>query len=381
MTTRTRLRSSVFTGYRTDNFGSNITISRSYESMHEQCVDDVGVGDNGPLTITRISRSGGTISGVQPAGSYTWNNYPCTWVTDVYTITPLAIAGRPTNSFMAASLLARTQPLRVSTVSWEYLNDLHDLGSRAKDEMGRRLGLLKKVAPPAMWRHLKFASRLNLLYQFGILPLISDIETLFKFQKSVDKRIAELKRLYQNTGLRRTVPLWKGSNYTTFHNQTIQSQGVSLSCSVAKLTTSEIRGHVRWHAIVPITPSDEQLRSMAKKAILGLTIDPYTVYELMPWSWLIDYFFNLGTNIKANKNQLTMFHDSVRIMEHIRTRTTTSNHTSKTYSTGIVRCSPIFITTESKTRSLATPTVSASETILTNSQLSILGSLGVLKLL
>jgi len=121
------------------------------------------------------------------------------------------------------------------------------------------------------------------------------------------------------------------------------------------------------------------LRSMAKKAILGTELDPYTFYELMPWSWLIDYFFNLGTNIKANKNQLTMFHDAVRIMEHTRTRTTTSNHTFKVYSTGTVRCTPMYITNETKTRSLATPTINAQETILNNSQLSILGSLGVLR--
>lgn len=378
MTTRTRLRSSVYTGYRTDNFGSNITISRSYESLHEQCTDDVGVGDNGPLTITRISRSGGLIRGVQPPGSYTWNDYPCTWILDVYTTTPLAVSGRPSNSTMAASLLARTQPLRAETVAWEYLNDIHDLGSRAQKEMARRLGLLQKEFPPKLYRELKFAARLNLLYQFGIIPLISDIQVLMRFQKSVDKRMAELRRLYENTGLRRTVPLWAGSNYATFHNQTINSQGVTLACSVAKFTGITIRGHVRWHAIVPVVPLDDRLRAMAKSAILGTDVDPYTLYELMPWSWLIDYFFNLGTMIKANKNQLTMFHDSVRIMEHTRTRTSTSNHTSKTYTTGTVTCSPIFVTNETKTRSLATATVNAQETMLKSGQLSILSSLTVL---
>jgi hypothetical protein len=96
----------------------------------------------------------------------------------------------------------------------------------------------------------------------------------------------------------------------------------------------------------------------------------------MPWSWLADYFLNLGNLVKAAKNLTTITHDAVRIIEHRRTRTISSNHT---LGGGSVTCTPMFIVHETKKRTLAVPTLNAQESILTDGQLSILGSLAVLR--
>ena len=380
MQVRNRLKVEVYTGSRTERFGSHVTNTRSYESVHESCEDVTGedAGDNQPLYIERYERSGGLINGVSASAltGYIWNGYPCAYVTDAYTVSHLSIPGQPSDGSLATSFLARTQPYAAKTQLWEYADELAGYGSLAQRKFGERLGLLRKVAPPQTWRHLKFAARLNLLYQFGIRPLISDIETLLSFQQAVDRRVDQIKRVYGPRGYRRTADLWSGSNVATVSNQIIQSQGSTLTARINKSTSVHVRGHVRWRALFPVQKSDAQLRRMARQSLLGTDFDPYTAWELMPWSWLSDYFLNLGNLVKAAKNMTTITHDAVRIIEHRRTRTFSSNHS---LGGGSVTCTPMNIVHETKKRTLAVPTLNAQESILTDGQLSILGSLTVLK--
>lgn len=360
-----------------------MTSSRTYTSLSEVVDDETGPGDNSPtFTVERITRSGGLINGIEKSNlsGYIWNDYPCAYVTDSYLTSHLSISGRPSNSTLAAQVAARTQPLRSSMVSLEYLSDLSDLGSKAQSEMLKRLRGLGKSFPLSRWPKLRRAAKLNLLYHFGIVPLLSDIETLLEFQGLVDARAKELKRLYQGPrGLRRTVDLWSGSNTTTIPSQTIQSYGVLLHARITKTTTENVKGHIRWHTIYPVGVSDQALRAKAKKAILGYSLDPATLYELMPWSWLVDYFSNLGTIVKGAKNLFDFTHSAVRIMDHHRTYSSSSNHDTTGSGANIITCTPMFCIHESKTRRIATPSLIAQDAILTESQLSILGSLTVLR--
>nr|UOL49021.1 MAG: hypothetical protein 1 [Leviviridae sp.] len=383
MAIRNRVRSSVFTGYRTEKFGSHLTNSRSYTSLSESCDDETGPGDNSPtFTVERTTRDGGLINGIEKSNlsGYIWNDYPCAYVTDSYLTSHLGISGRPSNSTLAAQVAARTQPFRSSMVSLEYLSDLSDLGGKAQNEFLRRLRGLSKVTRLERWPRLRKAAKLNLIHQFGILPLISDIETLLEFQSLVDARAKELKRLYEGPrGLRRTLDLWSGSSNANIPSQTIQSYGVLLHARITKTTTEKVKGHIRWHTNYPVAVSDQALRAKAKKAILGYSLDPANLYELMPWSWLVDYFSNLGTIVKGAKNLFDFNHSAVRIMDNTRTTSFSSNHDTDGSGVNKITCTPMSCTRETKTRRIATPSIIAQDVILTESQLSILGSLAVLR--
>lgn len=381
MTTRQRLRETTFTGYRTQRFGSKLTGSNTYVALSEFCEDVIGVsvGDNQPFTVTRVTRSGGLINGKEASllTGYIWNDYPCAYIEDAYCVSHHSITGRPTNGSMATNIAARTQPFRAEAVAWEYIDQLHNLGRSAESKYSGALFRLLKVVPRSVWRKLSRAAKINLMIQFGLVPLISDINVLLSFQKRVDSRVKEMERLYGARGLRRTLHLWDGSHMTNISNQTIQSNGVLLHARITKTTTIGINGHIRWYGIFPLGKTDERLHSMATKAIAGTELDPFVIYELMPWSWLVDYFLNLGSLVKAAKNSFTCYHEQVTIMEHKCTRTISSNHDTASGEV-VVTCTPMFVTSESKTRNLATPTLNAQESVLTNAQLSILGSLAVL---
>jgi hypothetical protein len=64
--------------------------------------------------------------------------------------------------------------------------------------------------------------------------------------------------------------------------------------------------------------SDSEMRRLAIKAVLGYRLDPQTLYEIMPWSWLIDYFTNLGDIVASTRNLVPAYHDDVNIIKTTR---------------------------------------------------------------
>jgi hypothetical protein len=379
MAVRTRLTEAGYTGSRTSN-KTGFTEVKGYVSNRGWIEDITLSGDNQPLTIEKVTRTGGGIYGTQKSQrtGWSWHGTPCTYMNNSYTTSPLnPIFNRPTDNYLATEVIARTNPSRSSTEALEYLGELDSLGSQAERNMAERINRLKRATRGVNWKTLRGAARANLMYQFGIAPLISDIEVLMGFQQLVDKRVEEIERL-RTRGLRRTIPLWNESETQTIRNQIIHSNGVSLRADLTKTTTVQIRGHIRWRATSNWIKSDESMRGAVRDSILGARIDPTSIYELMPWSWLIDYFLNLGTMVKATRNNFDAIHDIVRIMTETTTQVTSSNHTTSGSGNYIVRCEPFTVTSVTKTRRLTTPSISAHTGFLQPAQWSILGSLGVL---
>jgi hypothetical protein len=258
----------------------------------------------------------------------------------------------------------------------EHIGELLSVGPLLKDEFSKRLNKMLKKVPK--FKSLQHLAKMHLMTQFGIVPLLSDVETLMQFQKLVDDRVGEIERL-RTRGLRRTVALWEGTTSGTVNGQLVQSQGASgLSVNLAKLTKVEISGHVRWYANSNWLKSDAAVRNVVKRTIAGYRMDPAAVYELLPWSWLIDYFFNLGTLVKATRNNFDASHDQVRLITRTSTVTTGSWDDANS---GTIQVSPFIGTRTSIWRRPATPSLSAQIGFLDGRQLSILGAVSVLKLM
>nr|UJQ85205.1 MAG: hypothetical protein 1 [Leviviridae sp.] len=373
MTIRNRIKVTPYVGERT--LKSNGAKSYdSYSVLSEQCSDEVAPGDNAPFSVERLQYSGGLISG--SGFFYTWTGYPCLYMTDPYLTTHLTIPSTPSYGSLATSLLARTNPSRPSSAFLEYASEMHTFVPRIKDRMGNGIRNLFRTIKPGAFAALSRIARLNLLVQFGILPMISDIRLLTELQDRVDKRSLEIDRM-RTRGLRRSIDLWKGSAITGPINAFVQSEGTSIHADIEKQTVATIRGHIRWYANASWLKSDQLVKAKLKQAILGYNLDPVTLYEIMPWSWFLDYFTNLGDMIKATRNMFDASHDAPRIMSHLRTESRSYRHT---YSEeGDIIMSPIRVIHESKERILTSASLGARVEALTASQLSILGSLAILR--
>lgn len=165
---------------------------------------------------------------------------------------------------------------------------------------------------------LKRGANAYLSYQFGWKPLISDVKALLNFQSHVEKRRAELMRLYSGRGLKRRVRLGSHFGQKTFGNYPIMTFGPYLTSNgrstVHQRRWATVRYSPRYGSIPP--KSDKEYTKLATRAVYGLTIDQSTAWELMPWSWMIDWFSNMGDFLVATRNIVGADVTSCCVMTH-----------------------------------------------------------------
>lgn len=158
-----------------------------------------------------------------------------------------------------------------------------------------------------------------LAMQFGWIPLQRDIQKFVKEQLRLD---AELQRIIKQAGRpqRRRVNLQshEGARHTT---QTMSASGGSghvvrtspvlvTQCYTdgnlkkAHMSTTQTVEHITWAAgafryLLPPGPRTRKWKRALKRKIMGLRVSPSLMYELVPWSWLVDYFTDVGQFTKA----------------------------------------------------------------------------------
>lgn len=372
---RTRTRSSIETGRQVHNYRGRV-YNKSMVSLSETTTDVVSEHDNQFFRSETITRSGGLIDGSSGSSrfGYRWYGYPCVFQrTNAIATNHLSVT-TPSDSILASEVLKRTNPSRASIDAIVSLLELREIPGLIRDSLDAALGRMFKSVPPGVFRKLKKAAKINLMIQFGVLPLISDIQKSLQFQSLVDGRVRELKRL-QERGLRRTIDLGTYFSSAVYPAYYMQTSGVRMRRDVTKETKVKIKGHVRWNVSSNFYSSDSDVRALAQSIIANKSFDPYAIYELTPWSWLLDYFSNLGDYISLSRNLVGATHHPVRIMKHTTTRTTTES-----WSNSRISISGINNKSDLKTRLAVTGGLDFAQLdFLNKSQWSILGSLAVLK--
>jgi len=149
-------------------------------------------------------------------------------------------------------------------------------------------------------------------YQFGWVPLISDIMSLAETSLKIDKILRDLED-FRNSEKRRRFEFdpqfvndsfRRGRLTSATPNMTWGFQGRNVTADpliVRQMSTKTwFSGAFRFYS-PDLSPTTDYLRDIRTKAahLLGLRLTPDTIWELTPWSWLIDYFANIG-NVLSN---------------------------------------------------------------------------------
>jgi hypothetical protein len=140
-----------------------------------------------------------------------------------------------------------------------------------------------------------------LAYKFGWAPLVKDLLELMKFTKATEARMAYLRKLESGNRIQREL----------FSGPTQDSVSLTETTGVALLKGGfayRYRTRTREDLDVWFTanaqlkfalPETSGLRSLSRRIVTGLAFRPYTVWDYLPWSWLIDYGINVGDYIEA----------------------------------------------------------------------------------
>lgn len=149
-----------------------------------------------------------------------------------------------------------------------------------------RVGALRKVFMRDPEKYGKLLGSLWLSYAFGVAPLVDDVNTAQRAVQSLaeDLGAVDTKRLI-GTGVHKVVP-W--TNY---------GQTVSYANYCVADWTLMIEYLVRYVGSIRCAPPSPML--IAEDFGVGFTDILPSVWEGVPWSWLIDYFVNVNEMLES----------------------------------------------------------------------------------
>jgi len=210
---------------------------------------------------------------------------------------------------LAWAILAGTNPnvphVSVPTV----IGELKDLPSLIKV---RGDGFLKKVAQG------------HLSWRWGLKPMLSDLRKLCNFARAFDQRLMELYSLRDGRVMRRRCHLDNSTVRTVnetnhwFHS----GYGVLLQGPFQRWYTKKSWGTAQWklnpNSQLPQLGYDK-LKNLANRLNYGFTSHEAlaAAWELAPWSWLVDWFSNIGDVIAATNNSVELNWQKICYMRHM----------------------------------------------------------------
>jgi hypothetical protein len=213
------------------------------------------------------------------------------------------------NDRMALELLSRTNPMRPTFSVPVYIKELAEIGSMFHFAAKSFAGFLG-------------SSYLN--YRFGWQQFLRDITTLDKIMGEISSRMQELQSLQKHGGLRRHINLEKRVNHA-FIPSVITSSVYGHTARASMKATHRIRihGSVRWTCSKDFADDIAELGELRKAIRLVFDLeapDPETVWNMIPFSWLADYFINIGSWLGANAGGVDLVPNDVCIMRDYHAR-------------------------------------------------------------
>lgn len=344
----------------------NNTVMRTNDTYDTltKCYDVPGPGDGAAFQVEKVSLTGGFCNYGDvthpPQFGLACKDYRLEGYTssvDDPNYAHKSFPSRPSDGQLAVELLQRTNPSRPVVDVPTFVGELKDVPHLLRVEGGH---LLKRVGAA------------YLQYDFGWKLFIQDMYKILACADMLIKRQNELERLYKS-GLRCKRDLWTGSQSWSQASKYQQSVGFTAFCSNTSVTESKIWGYTVWTPDYPPTLIHRDMRWLARKAVFGLTVDPVTAWNLIPWSWFIDWFSNIGTILSAARNIVNASHSTIQLMQ----TTTTTSIWSPTDPNQHSVISDLKAVHTTKIRRIATPTLTASMPILTEKHLLTLGAIGV----
>lgn len=146
--------------------------------------------------------------------------------------------------------------------------------------------------------------------EFGWLPLVRDIQAMYKTYRNLDRLLKQLRR-DNGRGVRR-----EGTVSRTHSVSAVESTGAYLypilpswmytATTGKRTTTTSVEDRYwfsgRFRYWIPDI-GESQWTRRATRALFGLNPTPDLLWNVLPWTWLIDWFANVGTvisNLSAN---------------------------------------------------------------------------------
>lgn len=213
-----------------------------------------------------------------------------------------------------ASTVARTNPSRPDMTPLTLIQDFKEIPAQLRD-IGR---LMRK---PSKGLTAKEIANQHLALQFGWLPLIDDVKKLLDLQTYVLRRTKELRKLYSSTGLRRHIQLMDDTQSGQYTERTTLSAGSFFDISHNIDVKRKVWAAIKWvpTAVPPGIYQDDGMNKLARNVVLGWTQEGLVkgAWDVLPWTWMVNWFVNVGDFILMNSNTVPASHSAACLMNEV----------------------------------------------------------------
>jgi hypothetical protein len=373
-----------------NNFGTNDTynngvlvnrITANVRTKYEHCYDTFGYRDRAnPFDNTRYDSTGleylnGTRDNSNPlyAGSG-YHSWPVLGATDggfghlanPYSSSP--------NGSDFSSLVARSNPSAADVSPLGLVQDLVTFPKLLDDT----LSFAKKGRKPIKARD---TANVHLMTQFGWMPLVDDAKKLLNLQKRINKRVKEIEDMFRKGGQTRT------RSFGEFHAQEKANRSFASSLAagsasgfIIRETTVRRWGSVRWvpNASYFRSSDFDNLHTQITRAVEGLTYNELVAgaWDLVPWTWVTDWFADMGSFIRAHANTIPSHYEDCCIMTHSKTTSKVTITTKSPWLSG----GEGTVVVETSKRHVGSPDFIPHLPFLSGDRLSVLQSLFIQRL-
>lgn len=378
--TRTRDQRYTISGTAVSHIGSPTVTQTAKPGETQTTEDTVGNRDGAnPFLSVKRTWSVGVLNGTKYS-----NNTPIT------TLSGYPLQYNPVPESTSTGPYPFPDLLGMNSAAWEILGSTNP--QKAHINVAAAIAELKDAPSLVQGMGRSLLSRVaagNISLRFAILPMLSDLEKLEKITRAIDDRMRELQHLKEKKVTRRRAELGSGvSQVTHAGNFALNSNRAVLYANKVTIHTYRRWGTAQWKlnrdAVLPDAP--DELRNFARRLTLGL--NSYgaleAAWELTPFSWLVDYFSDVGNMINATNNAVGLTYSSICLMQHTTSKTYYVPRPDLSSDWNWVRLSGDHNQREErKERRVVFPAVPYPLPYLPNlsaGQMSILGSLAALKL-
>lgn len=297
------------------------TTVTSTELKKEYCSDSIGTPrSDGLLDVKMGVTPRISISGVRTQSGlvYTSTDVPMLAPVQILTREPwnyLSYFGRsPLSDITLTQMaLANMNPNRPDADLGVSILELRELPSLLRDATDLLRAAEGNRPPSNIKRHAKA----QLIAGFGLNPIIQDLIVLWNFAKAVDRREKYLREL--SVGFKRikrklTTEEWDGIApvQVPWHPNVDESTSTN-KCYVSSHAIRTYWFTARAKLICPLT--EREIKDLSAYITFGLhTITAKQLWELIPWSWLLDWFSTTGDLLAAYRGGLKWQWEGLNLM-------------------------------------------------------------------
>ena len=131
---------------------------------------------------------------------------------------------------------------------------------------------------------------------------MSDLASLFDMSKMLDQRLRYLQAAKNGgTSIRRSLGGDTSTSSSGDYNLLNDGYGKFVLRSTEKTTVTDKYWMTARMVVTSELPDAQELPEFVIRNALGLNVSASTLWNMVPWSWLSDYFVNIGDFLEAQR--------------------------------------------------------------------------------